>query len=75
MKELPVLLDAVGWSARQFARRVGASRPLAGRWSRGEVGVPQPLLQWLARLALWLKENPPPRDWRRTHMQRNKGDV
>ncbi len=73
MRELPILLDAVGWSARHFAQRVGASRPVAGRWFRGEVSPPQPLLRWLASLALWLKENPPPQDWRRTHMRRNDG--
>lgn len=55
--EMHETLARVGWSRREFARRIGLSEGAVRQW----VTVPQDVATWLRRLAVIAEQAPAPR--------------
>lgn len=53
-------LDAIGWSERQLAARIGCSQTLVNKYGRGVLAVPPALATWLERRAQAARDDPPP---------------
>ena len=54
------VVDAIGWSSEEVARRLGVTSKRAQRWRSGNTAVPEPVAAWLRRLAHEVERNPPP---------------
>lgn len=50
-KRFAVLLDTVGWSAAELARRVGYHAGTVKEWRRGTLTVPFVVAYWLEQVA------------------------
>ena len=57
---LRVLLDRIGWSQRELARRVGYDERQVRRWAAGAT-IPDDIAAWLEELDAVLARRPPPR--------------
>jgi hypothetical protein len=58
-------LQAIGWSRRELAERLGCDPVLAWRWARGKAAIPKSIARWLEALANDHNANLPPSDWRK----------
>ena len=57
-------LDAIGWSRRTLAEKLGLNSDRVIRlWAGDGVPVPPPVACWLRRVAQTLEELPPPKEW------------
>lgn len=61
--ELLKALDAIGWSARELAVRLGCHRNLVVEWTSGRRRCPEPVALWLAGLQAHHLAHPAPA-WR-----------
>ncbi len=52
-------LRVIGWSTREFARRVDCDDRTARRWIAGTLAMPEPLLNWLVELVYQKQAMPP----------------
>lgn len=53
-------LEAIGWSQRGLASRLGMGEVTIRRWADGSYPVPADVAQWLAQLAAAHQRHPPP---------------
>jgi hypothetical protein len=58
-------LDLIGWSDREFSRRIGCDKKAVHRYRVGEAKPAPEVLAWLAKVATWMKNHPAPKDWKR----------
>lgn len=52
--------QAIGWSLRLTADRLGVNERTVRRWNRGEFEAPLHVVAWLAKIADYIQSNPPP---------------
>lgn len=52
--------QAIGWSIRNLADRLGYDERAVRRWESGERDVPPKVGEWLERLARFHEQNPAP---------------
>ena len=60
-EELIALLETIGWSRHQLAKRLGCSPALVQRWVEGVAPVPNHILPWLRPIARSVTPAP---EWR-----------
>ena len=58
-------LEALGWSQRGLADKLGVHETRARRWARGSLEVPPEVAEWLDKLALTHEAHPMPIGWPR----------
>ena len=61
--ELDQAMRAIGWNGRALASRLRCSEMLVRKWRAGSIPIPDPVGQWLARVAHAIERLPAPR-WR-----------
>jgi len=62
--EFNVVLESIGWSRNELARRLGLGTDRAvRRWSSGQNAVPPAISAWLLEVARVLENLRPPEDW------------
>lgn len=54
-------LEALGWTQRGLAERMGVAHNTVHRWALDQARVPDDVAQWLNDLAQYLQLHPPPR--------------
>jgi hypothetical protein len=59
-KRFEQCLDAIGWSSRAVAIRLGVPETRPRYWAAGRYPVPKEVARWLERLAAAHEKNPPP---------------
>lgn len=57
-------LETLGWSWVFLAEKLDCNERTVRRWANGTREVPEPIAMWLADLALYHNDRPPP-EWRR----------
>jgi hypothetical protein len=58
-------LDLIGWSDREFSRRIGCDKKAVHRYRVGEAKPAPEVLAWLAKVAAWMENHPAPKNWKR----------
>lgn len=62
--DLATLLEAIGWSRSELARRLDCSESLVRKWFDASIAIPPAVLRWLASVARALERLTPPDNWR-----------
>lgn len=63
--EMAALLQRIGWTGGELARRLNTRDITVSRWLNGRREIPDNLAEWLQQVADQLDKAPPlPRDWR-----------
>lgn len=53
-------IEAIGWSQRGLAERLGRQEGTVRQWARGVVQIPHDVSDWLEKLARYHTANPAP---------------
>jgi transcriptional regulator with XRE-family HTH domain len=59
-QELSKLLDDVGWSVNELARRIDVRQQTIRRWLAGSAPFPDRIAAWLQEVARIIGQIPPP---------------
>jgi transcriptional regulator with XRE-family HTH domain len=54
-------LETLGWTQRGLASLLGLSHNTVHRWALDEAVIPERYAAWLAEVAAFMKQHPPPR--------------
>jgi transcriptional regulator with XRE-family HTH domain len=53
-------LELLHWPQRTLATILGVDESTVRRWQRGDRAIPQPIADWLRKVAAFHAKNPPP---------------